>query len=643
MAQVVRYPDAVNNGNNTENANGNEDDARRLLPPPGIHPNNALFGAVSLPKPLTWQRREHMLQRRNILGRIGQLLKRNAQLVATGGGNAVAFSGGGSADVNAAALAKTWALARKLEVLIFMNSASLMEYSNRDSLSRRVQALTASIVNKKIRRQNMGDQTISCAPPKKTPMPPAAMSAPPTAPLPVASAVGHVAHLRRPRVPVASGPSGVIHLVVPVFPASGFVLPPTLGVAGSSPISDVVSPLGGIGGRSLPGIGFLMNKRSADEMHRTTMSPGAPVLEGKPVRLAKRIRRSVDLGIFLFRGYEELNSIVWSYVDGKEIMRCRGVSRAARELAPLFVESLQLSCNAVQIALATRFGNACILRECINLKHLEIVSLSSGMTFGKLSMRAVDCPQRFVVTHDDHEQIVLALAQQLRINTFPRLTRLGITCLFTNEEADGEADVLLNTLMMGCCPQLEELCLPGNSFGDYGAAKVAQMLRSRVCPKLTRLDLRRNFIGEDGIRSVCHALADGCAPHLVELCFGGNTITDSSFHHVLYAMESGQLRNLRFLGIEMNYLSIASMEMLGCSIGKLVCPVLSQISYNDNSVDNMDAKRMIATSVYQERVRRERRLQQTRDGRTVDDRDNDSRASSDDDDDDDDAYSSDGE
>ncbi|GMF30241.1 unnamed protein product [Phytophthora lilii] len=206
------------------------------------------------------------------------------------------------------------------------------------------------------------------------------------------------------------------------------------------------------------------------------------------------------------------------------------------------------------------------------------------------------------------------MAEQMRQNTFPGLTRLSITCLFTNEEADGEADVLLNTLMLGCCPRIEELCLPGNSFGDYGATKVAQMLRSQVCPKLTRLDLRRNFIGEDGVRSLCHALADGCAPNLTELCLGGNTITDSSFHHVLYAMESGQLRNLRFLGIEMNYLTSTSMEMLGRTVGKLVCTVLSQISYSDNSVDNEVAKRLIATAVYQERVWQAKRQQRIRDG-----------------------------
>ncbi|EEY57046.1 uncharacterized protein PITG_10621 [Phytophthora infestans T30-4] len=276
-----------------------------FLPPQDIHPNNAVFAARSLPRPLTWQRREHMTHRCTILTRIGQLLVRNARVVLSQQGNAVT----GGTD-----LSKTWVLARKLEVLMFIHSASLLEYANMDSLARRVQALTA------------------------------------------------------------------------------------------------------------------------------------------------------------------------------------------------------------------------------------------GMTFGKLSMRATNCPQRFVVTHDDHEQIVLSMAEQMRLNTFPGLSRLSITCLFTNEEADGEADVLLNTLMLGCCPNIEELCLPGNSFGDYGATKVAQMLRSQVCPKLTRLDLRRNFIGEDGIRSLCHALADGYAPNLMELCLGGNTITDSSFHHVLYAMESRQLKKLRFLG-----------------------------------------------------------------------------------------------
>lgn len=648
-AQVAtRYPDMNAANANHEDAEGGG--ARRFLPPPGIHPNNAVFGAVQLPKPLTWQRREHLIQRRSILGRVGQLLKRNAQLVVA---NANA-----NANANAAAdpHAKTWALARKLEVLIFLNSASLMEYSNVDSLARRVQALTASIVNKKIRRQNSAEQSGVATATDLTAMATSSAAATPThyhrqvaavpcapmaMPVPMGPSTG--AALSGYAVPLVPAP--IPFLATPAAPMTA--LPgQTVAVAAAaaatiSPRSDTSSPGGGLG-LPLPGIGFLMHKRSADEMQRSgAMSPGSALLEEKP---AKRARRPVDLGIFLFRGPEELNSIVWSYVDGTQIMRCRGVNRAARELAPQFVTSLQLSCNAVQIALATQSlsntairnygGGACILRECVNLKHLEIVSLSSGMTFGKLSMRAVDCPQRFVVTHDDHEQIVLALAQQLRMDTFPRLTRLGITCLFTNEEADGEADVLLNTLMMGCCPQLEELCLPGNSFGDYGAAKVAQMLRSRVCPKLTRLDLRRNFIGEDGIRSLCHALADGCAPHLVELCFGGNTITDSSFHHILYAMESGQLRSLRFLGIEMNYLSITSMEMLGRTIGKLVCPVLTQISYSDNSVDNAEAKRAIATSVYHERMRRERRLQRLRDGTHTGDN-----ASSDEDD----GYSSEGE
>ncbi|POM61445.1 hypothetical protein PHPALM_29534 [Phytophthora palmivora] len=84
-------------------------------------------------------------------------------------------------------------------------------------------------------------------------------------------------------------------------------------------------------------------------------------------------------------------------------------------------------------------------------------------------------------------------------------------------------------------------------------------------------------------------------------------------------MESGQLRNLRFLGIEMNYLTSTSMEMLGRTVGKLVCPVLSQISYSDNSVDNESAKRLIATAVYQERVWQAKRQQRIRDGHASED------------------------
>lgn len=543
-------------------------DVAAFLPPQHISPNNAVFAAPSLPKPLTWQRREHMTQRRAILARIGQLLAHNARLV---------LSPNGAAD--SPEMQRTWVLARKLEVLMFLHSASLLEYANVDSLARRVQALTAGIVNKKIRRA--------------TSTPPAAV-APPTS-------CGAARARHQPTV------SPVVH------PAPS----PQVVARAFSPSDGGHTPVEAAGGSvlPLPRISHLIHKRSLDGIDEmSTRKRMRIALMPSQEDEAEQKRRPNELGILIFRGYEELSKIIWSYVDGVQIMRSRAVSRVACALAPLFVTSLQLSCNAVQKALATKNGQACVLRECVNLRQLEILSLSAGMTFGKLSMRATNCPQRFVVTHDDHEQIVLSLAEQMRMNTFPGLTRLSITCLFTNEEADGEADVLLNNLMLGCCPDLEELCLPGNSFGDYGATKVAQMLMSQVCPKLTRLDLRRNFIGEDGVRSLCHALADGCAPNLTELCLGGNTITDSSFHHVLYAMESGRLRNLRFLGIEANYLTATSMEMLGRTVGKLVCPVLSQISYNDNSVDNATAKRLIATCVYQERVWQAKRQQRLRDG-----------------------------
>lgn len=46
----------------------------------------------------------------------------------------------------------------------------------------------------------------------------------------------------------------------------------------------------------------------------------------------------------------------------------------------------------------------------------------------------------------------------------------------------------------------------------------------------------------------------------------GNTITDSSFHHILFALDSGHLQKLRFLGIEMNYLTASSFELLGRTI-----------------------------------------------------------------------------
>lgn len=536
-------------------------DAAAFLPPQDIHPNNAVFATRSLPRPLTWQRREHTMHRRMILTRIGQLIARNAQVVVS--------------QQNDVALNKTWILARKLEVLIFIHSASLLEYVNMDSLARRVQALTASIVNKKIRRTPDDKMTQT-----------------------VANGIANVA------MSVCCKPNVVpVVQLAPILQAT--ITPESPDMATLSACAD-----GYFRQRSHPKF-----KRNINENECASVYKRLRFVSLFEEEAGKDKFESSKLCLLLFRGYEELSKIIWSYVDGVQIMRARSVCRISCVVVPLFVTSLQLSCNAVQKALATRTGGrACILGLCIHLQYLEILSLAAGMTFSKLSMQATNCPQRFVVTHDDHEQIIVSLSEQMRSNTFPGLVRLSISCLFTNEEADGEADVLLNTLMLGCCPGIEELCLPGNSFGDYGATKIAQMLRTQSCPKLTRLDLRRNFIGEDGVRSLCHALADGCASKLTELCLGGNTITDSSFHHILCAMESRQLQNLRFLGIEMNYLTATSMEMLGRTVGKLVCPKLSQISYSDNSVENTCAKKLIATAVYQERVWQAKRQQRMRDG-----------------------------
>ncbi|RMX65969.1 hypothetical protein DD238_002349 [Peronospora effusa] len=540
------------------------DVATFFLPPLDIHPNTTIFTARNLPRPLTWQRHEHLIHRRLILTRIGQLLIKYKEPCQ-----------------NSTDLRKVWLLARKLEVLVYLHSASLLEYINTDSLVRRMQALTAGIINKKIRRTTFVTSTNAIK----------------SAAVRTSDAVaGNMDTCVRCLPMVSSAVHPVLTSQVTGRDLSssftGFEETPPIESGGDIHPLPCISHLIHT---NLNGTKDLQYKDEKDSTNKRKFTAIMPKEELETLR--KKKHKSSELGMLLFfHGYAELSTIIWSYVDGKQIMRSRGVCRIAGALAPLFVTSLQLSCNAVQRALATRVGEKeCILRECIHLRQLEIVSLSAGMTFGKLSMRATNCPQRFVVTHDDHEQIVLSMAEQMRLNTFPGLTRLSITCLFTNEEADGEADVLLNTLMLGCCPRVKELCLPGNSFGDYGATKVAQMCDHR-------LDLRRNFIGEDGVRSLCHALADGCAPNLTELCLGGNTITDSSFHHVLFAMESDQLRHLRFLGIEMNYLTSKSMEMLGRTVGKLVCPVLSQISYSDNSVSNESAKRLIATAVYQERV-----------------------------------------
>ncbi|OQR82219.1 hypothetical protein THRCLA_11044 [Thraustotheca clavata] len=444
---------------------------RRMLP------NNALFRA-NLPRPLTWQQPTDLDNRVPVMAKI-------ASLLATTNAAGIVPPGTPQSENS------VWILARKLETYLYIQSANFLEYSNLQSLPRRVQALTTAIVNRGIRKRGRSES-------KEMEM--------------------------------------MEHKQIKPFTA---------------PFSTPIPPT-----------------------HSSSM--------------------------LLFDGNDEVNKIIWRFVGGKDTLRCRALCRNAAIQAPRYVYSLHLSCNTSRLALL--YGRY-VLERCTELEELEIYSLAAGVTFGRRSMFAKNCPQRFVVTHDDHEQIVSLLASLLSARQFTKLKRLSLLCLFTNEQANGEADVLLNCLKTGVCPSLKELCLPGNSFGDYGVFKLAELLLSRVCPNLTLLDLRRNFIGERGVQQLCAAIETGCAGQLMELCLGGNTLTDSSIVHLLRAIDSKKMHQLRFLGLEMNYLTGHGIQLLGTSIGRLGCPYLNQISYGENSVDDAEAKKLLAKAIMTERLR----------------------------------------
>ncbi|ETV83447.1 hypothetical protein, variant [Aphanomyces astaci] len=448
--------------------------------PGPLLPNTALFRAT-LPRPLTWQRPADLNNRIPLMQSIEGLLATTTSPLPTVG---TALAG----------------LARKLETYLYIESASYAEYANLQSLPRRVQALTAAIVNRNIRKR------------------------------------------ARPADFASSGMTST-----------------------SAPPSHFHAPLS----------------------HATPSSHTSTSLAT----------------LFSFAGGDIWHTLVWEYVGGLDTLRCRGVHRNAARLAPTYVKSLHLSCNTARALLS--FGHAA-LSHCIHLEELEIYSLAAGITFGRRSMFARHCSQRFVVTHDDHEQIVSLLARQLLRRCWPVLRRLSIVCLFTNDQANGEADVLLHCLKQGVCPALTELSLPGNSFGDYGAIRVAELLQTMGCPQLSLLDLRRNFIGERGMQALARSLTQGSCVALSELCLGGNMLTDSSLAHLLVSMESRQVPQLTFLGLEMNYLTAQGIQQLGTSVGKLGCPRLTQISFGENSVDDDDAKKILNQAILIQRVKQKR-------------------------------------
>uniref|UniRef100_A0AAV1UNU5 Uncharacterized protein n=1 Tax=Peronospora matthiolae TaxID=2874970 RepID=A0AAV1UNU5_9STRA len=266
---------------------------------------------------------------------------------------------------------------------------------------------------------------------------------------------------------------------------------------------------------------------------------------------------------------EDCTRLIFTYLDGQEIMRHRQLNRFAAAFLPTCVHQV-----AVEVAhLAHGFRPCSSMLLMTNLQHLVVqkagtLSLSPAPvgTLAKVSpvtlpLYAWGCAELPTTQSNDGERVVLALAHALSTGAFPALKQLEMVSVFINTMSCNGLGALCKALATGCCPLLEDLLLAGNSLADQGAYEVARLLQSHRAPRLIRLDLRRNFIGETGLRAVLAAMTH-TQLRLQVLCLGGNLVTDNCVSELQKWLAGQACPVLRFLGLEDNFLSAEGAQVV---------------------------------------------------------------------------------
>ena len=285
-------------------------------------------------------------------------------------------------------------------------------------------------------------------------------------------------------------------------------------------------------------------------------------------RLPKRQRctTSTSTSSSLFSSIDEdCTRLVFSFLDGKEVMRHWMLNRFAAAFLPSCILCLTVEVSQLTQGLAC---NSSMLR-LTNLEQL-VVHKAGAMCLSPAVPRvgsattplyAWGCAELPTNQANDGESAVLALAGALSSGTFPNLKKLQLNSMFVNTRSHNGLFPLCKALESGCCPLLEDLLLAGNNLGDLGAYGVAHLLQSPQAPRLTRLDLRRNFMGETGLRAVVCALIQKQSL-LQVLCMGGNLVTDNCVSELERLLAGSACPTLRFLGLEDNFLSAEGVHFL---------------------------------------------------------------------------------
>lgn len=278
---------------------------------------------------------------------------------------------------------------------------------------------------------------------------------------------------------------------------------------------------------------------------------------------------------------------IYSFLDGKEIIRVRAINRFTAKFAPTCITSLRVNVRSMAQSFTngqTEFG---AIPTLVNLRRLVIYKDNDPTLLDAQSnsraLRAWSCSELDASEDNIGEKVTHSLASAIGYGACERLHTLHLVALFTNTFHRNGLRALCGVLSQGKCPEIEDLLLGGNSIGDVGSLYVARVLHSKAIPKLQRLDLRRNYIGELGLKRLMSVVSAQSATQLKYLCLGGNIITDNCVSAFTSVLSSSACPQLRFLGLEDNYLSPEGVQtIIRSAVKSGMIPRLYKVG-NENS------------------------------------------------------------
>lgn len=319
----------------------------------------------------------------------------------------------------------------------------------------------------------------------------------------------------------------------------------------------------------------------------------------------------------LFQGHHApLLTQIFGYLDGTSVVGSFAISRHCYSALPLAITNLRVSTSGLAKFLKRvwRSNNGELTRVLPNLQSLCVVAENSPSRRPAATARALGdvarkrkrdaistasnsasspaiahaaiiptCLVKQASTSVSGESAIRQLAEVLHKKGCPQLRKLSMNSTFTNSVSQNAIFCLTSALQTGGCPELEYLWLCGNALGDYGAMCISQLVASKACPKLSLLDLRSNVVGHDGMRYLATAISNLQADcRLKQLCLGNNLITESVFMELLPCFHSGAMRQLRFLGLERNFLTRDCLDALAPQAVSGNCPDLRELCVGGN-------------------------------------------------------------